>query len=385
MVTAAARALCALLLVLAGELGAQAAPDAARLEELRRQVAAIQREIAAGEESRAEATDQLAQSERAISQARLRLKELVSEQQRQNTLLAQLRAEQSQLDVAMRKQQGLFEKLLLQHYLGGRHEPFKLALAGGNPNELPRLLYYYRSINEARTGVLRELRRQKQASHDLTERAAAEATRLGAMEGEARLAEASLAEQKRARAATLKQIAQELKARRRELATLQRDEQRLGRLTERLARLRRSGKTLALQNPEPTSGVFAQLKGRLALPIEGELTHRFGSQRAEGGVTWKGLFLRAPLGRAVRAVAGGQVVFADWLRGFGNLLIVDHGEGYMSLYGNNEALLQRVGARVEGGELVAQAGDTGNLGQTGLYFELRFQGRAFDPGAWLKR
>ncbi len=380
----AASAGAALLVWFTSAAGAAGDSDA-RLEELRRQVQAIQKEIAHAEETRAEATDQLAQSERAISEARRRLAEVGREQQAQQATLAQLRGEQNRLSQQLAGQQLLLEKLLQQHYLSGRNEPFKLALSGRDPNELPRLFHYYRHVNEARNRVLIQLRGQLQRSRELAGRVSAELEQLAALETEARATQAALEQEKRSRATALKRIARELNARRRELAALQRDEQRLARLAERLARLTRPATAEPGSSGEPTSGAFALLKGRLPLPIEGELMHRFGSQRMEGGLTWKGLFLRAPIGRAVRAVASGQVVFADWLRGFGNLLIVDHGAGYMSLYGNNEALLLRVGAKVAAGETVAQAGDTGNLGQTGLYFELRHQGRAFDPAGWLKR
>jgi len=383
------RASCAIWAAALVALPGWSAPskdNAARLEELRRQVASIQKEIAAGEESRAEATDQLGKSERAISEARRQLAEIGREQQAKETNLAALRAEQSRLDGQVRTQQLLLEKLLLQHYLSGRHEPLKLAMAGRDPNELPRLFFYYRHINEARNRVVLQLRGQIARSRELTAQVGEEVARLAALETEAKRTQVALEEQRRERAAAVKQIARELARRRRELATLQRDEKRLAQLAERLARLARPLPSRpSVPGGEPTSGAFARLKGQLVAPIEGELIYRFGSQRVEGGVTWKGIFLRAPVGRQVHAVAPGQVVFADWLRGFGNLLIVDHGEGYMSLYGNNEALLHRVGASVAAGEAVAHAGDTGNVGQTGLYFELRHQGRAFDPAGWLKR
>jgi septal ring factor EnvC (AmiA/AmiB activator) len=210
--------------------------------------------------------------------------------------------------------------------------------------------------------------------------------RLAALEAEARKARESLESEKREHALALKKISRQIAARRRELSALQKDEQRLTRLAEKLARMLRPAPAVPRANSaEPTSGAFVQFKGRLPLPVQGELLNRFGSQRVEGGLTWKGLFYRAAAGQPVRAVAAGQVVFADWLRGFGNLLIIDHGEGFMSLYGNAEALLQRVGGQVSAGEVVAQAGDTGGLGQTGLYFELRHQGRAFDPLGWLTK
>jgi septal ring factor EnvC (AmiA/AmiB activator) len=144
----------------------------------------------------------------------------------------------------------------------------------------------------------------------------------------------------------------------------------------------RGPRTERIPEPGVPAGVFASLKGRLALPVAGEIANRFGQARADGGMQWRGITILARPGQEVRAVAPGRVVFADWLRGFGNLLIVDHGDGYMTLYGNNESLLRRVGDGVRGGDPVATVGASGGSGQAGLYFELRQQGRPVDPLAW---
>ncbi|MEP7371060.1 MAG: peptidoglycan DD-metalloendopeptidase family protein, partial [Nitrosospira sp.] len=129
---------------------------------------------------------------------------------------------------------------------------------------------------------------------------------------------------------------------------------------------------------------FSSLKGRLSLPVRGELANRFGSPRADGGITWKGLFIRSATGGDVKAIAGGRVVFADWLRGFGNLMIVDHGSSYMSLYGNNETVHKKVGDSVRGGDTIATVGNSGGNPESGLYFELRHQGKPFDPLNWVR-
>ena len=131
------------------------------------------------------------------------------------------------------------------------------------------------------------------------------------------------------------------------------------------------------------SGAFEVLKGRLALPVRGELVNRFGSPRPDGGPAWKGVFIMARPGDEVRAIASGRVVFADWLRGFGNLLILDHGGAYMSLYGNNEALYGRVGDEIQAGATIATVGNSGGNADSGLYFELRHQGRPLDPLSWV--
>jgi septal ring factor EnvC (AmiA/AmiB activator) len=127
---------------------------------------------------------------------------------------------------------------------------------------------------------------------------------------------------------------------------------------------------------------FEALRGKLRLPVKGDIVARFGTKRS-GGPPWKGLFIRAVEGTDIRAIAGGRVVFADWLRGFGNLVIVDHGHQYLSIYGNNQAVLKRVGDPVKAGDVIASAGNSGGNEQSGLYFEMRHLGRAINPFEWI--
>ncbi|ENO83758.1 murein hydrolase activator EnvC family protein, partial [Thauera linaloolentis] len=134
----------------------------------------------------------------------------------------------------------------------------------------------------------------------------------------------------------------------------------------------------------PTGVRFAQLRGQLRFPVRGELVGRFGAPRAEGGTTWKGVFIRAGTGADVKAVAAGEVVYSDWLRGYGNLIIVDHGGDYLTVYGNNDTLLKEVGDAVSGGDAIASVGTSGGAGDSGLYFELRHQGRPLDPMQWVR-
>jgi septal ring factor EnvC (AmiA/AmiB activator) len=118
------------------------------------------------------------------------------------------------------------------------------------------------------------------------------------------------------------------------------------------------------------------------LPVRGDLVAKYGGKRGDGP-SWKGLFIRTAEGAEVKAVAAGQVVFAEWLRGFGNLIIIDHGSQYMTIYGNNQAVLKRAGDIVKTGDIIASAGNSGGNEQSGLYFEMRHQGRAFDPLGWI--
>ena len=136
--------------------------------------------------------------------------------------------------------------------------------------------------------------------------------------------------------------------------------------------------------PPPDGAAFASQHGKLKLPVKGELLATFGAKRADGP-NWKGVFIKAAEGAEVRSAGAGEVIFADWMRGFGNLIIVDHGGQYMSIYGNNQAVLKRPGDRVKAGDIIATVGNSGGNEQSGLYFEMRHQGRAIDPLTWMNR
>jgi septal ring factor EnvC (AmiA/AmiB activator) len=175
----------------------------------------------------------------------------------------------------------------------------------------------------------------------------------------------------------LEKIAAEMRAARREIQVAEADERRLARLIEEIGKVLTARPGAGMERlPEPGAR-FSSLRGRLSLPVRGE------ARRRGGGA--KGVFIRAPEGESVRAVAPGRVVFAEWMRGFGNLLIVDHGEDYFSVYGNNDTLLKQTGDTVAAGEPLATVGASGGNEETGLYFELRHLGQAFDPLSWARR
>lgn len=144
------------------------------------------------------------------------------------------------------------------------------------------------------------------------------------------------------------------------------------------------GESRQSAGPTPTGVSFAQLRGKMRFPVRGELVGRFGAPRAEGGTAWRGVFIRAAGGTQVRAVAAGEVVFSDWLRGYGNLIIVDHGGDYLTIYGNNDTLLKVLGDNVSGGDAIASVGASGGGSESGLYFEIRHRGQPQDPLKWVQ-
>ncbi|MDD5059337.1 MAG: peptidoglycan DD-metalloendopeptidase family protein [Sideroxydans sp.] len=348
------------------------------LEKLRKRIAALQQDFEKTNDSKSEAADGLRESERAISDSNRTLHELSLQQQTANRELAQLQQRAAAMDREMQGQQAMLGRLLYQQYLdGGEQEYLKLLLNNDDPNQVARELRYYEYIARNRASTLKSLRSGLLKLQAVTDQSRQKSEEIAALRAEEQAQRKHLEQDKRARQQMLNKIALQLKQQRRELGRLQHNESRLSQLVAKLA------------NALPDSGMnqiaFKSLKGRLALPVKGKLSHQFGARRPESGMLWTGWFLRTPASQPVKAVAGGSVVYADWLRGYGNLLIIDHGNGYMSLYGNNETLYKQVGDSLRGGDTIAAVGSSGGNEDSGLYFELRFEGKPFDPKPWMKK
>ena len=384
----------------AAKPGPAADPEDLRL--LRTRIERLKTAIAGDEETRTEARDALRESEQAISEANRKLHNLSMERQAARAELTQLNAETRHIEAELSRRQETIGRLLSVRYLNGETDYLKLLVSGADPNQTSRELHYYGFITKAQAELARGLRdslaRIKELQ-DETREMTADLTRIEASQKSERN---RLAREQVARRGVLDKVSTRLREQRRQVRGLERDESRLSRLiaeigkviaeetqrsrtaTKVMPRNARNDAVPPSQGPEPGAPQsFATLKGSLRLPVRGELAGRFGSARPDGGPSWKGLFIRAASGQEVRAVAPGRVVFAEWMRGFGNLLILDHGKGYLTVYGNNEAVLKQVGDQVRSGDAVATTGASGGSTESGLYFEARHEGRPFDPLKWV--
>ncbi len=360
------------------------------LEELRGRIEALQKELERSEESRAEAADALRESERAISRTNRQLFEIAQQRRPLTAALARPQDKARQLAARIGSERERLEKLLYRQYVAGQPETLRLMLNRQDPNETARQLHYLGYVSRARAELIAGLRADLRRLDELAEAATRKSADLRALERAESEEKRRLVGEEAKRKQVLSRVSNDINRQRREISTLRQNEQRLTRLIERLAEeAERRRKSTGVRNSKlPDDSVagaaFRKLKGRLRLPVIGELMNRYGSPRQDGGLSWKGLFIAARPGQDVKAVASGQVVYADWLRGFGNLLILDHGGGYMSLYGNNEALLRQVGDELRAGDTLASVGNSGGNPDSGLYFELRYQGKPFDPMPWVR-
>ena len=366
------------------------------LKDLQGRITALQRNLAKAEESRAEATDQLRDTESAISDLNRSLRQLGESRLSAEAALGDLDRQAQQLETLISAQQRQLGRLLYRQYLSGESNVLQLLLSGADPNQVGRDLHFLDLLARARAKLLRTLQETRAAKEQLRQAAQGKRQELASIEQRRNQERADLVTRQRQHQEILARLAHRIKGQRAEIDALKRNEQRLATLIAGLARIvarppaaktRVGGqapadKSAVARNAE-AQGAFAKQKGRLHLPLAGSIVSRYGAPRGEGGGTWKGVFIRAAEGSEVQALAAGQVVFADWLRGFGNLVIVDHGDNYLSVYGNNQSLLHQVGDSVKRGEALATVGSSGGNSQSGLYFELRHQGLTLDPLKWV--
>ena len=380
--------LIAATLCAAGAATAATAPPKEELSQLRGRIEAMQKRLAAAEGARSEAADGLRDSERAISESNRSLRDLAAKQRAIQARLIDLQQQETRAGNDIESQQRLLARQLYQQYIGNQPDAVKLLLNREDPNRIARDLHYLTYLARMRAEQIRTLRASIRQLDDLEEETKQQSEALAAVQAEQQAQREKIEREKQTRRDVLQKVARQIESQRHEISKLKRDEQRLARLVEQISQMIARSRAETPRNdrlPDSSTdgSAFTELKGKLSLPVRGELKGRFGSPRADGGLSWKGVFIASQPNQEVRAIAAGRVVFADWLRGFGNLLIIDHGGGYMSLYGNNESLFKQVGQAAKGGETIAAVGNSGGNTDYGLYFEMRHQGKAFDPLSWV--
>lgn len=374
-VTRAALLLC-LGVVFGGVLAAD--DNAAQLERLRERIDQLQRNLNETVGRRDVARDALQTEERRINDLQRELQNIDVRLRTRTRALAQLQRREGRERRTLREQLLALEREVRAAYTVGREPYLKLLLNQESPAAATRVLTYYRYFNEARLARIADARAALARLDDLEVEIGDEAEELARLRADQAAEHERLDDSRRRRAEMVANLNRDVADQTQEIARLRADEERLTRLLQEL-------KTLlpeAVAPPPGSAGRFASRKGRLALPASGRVVARFGQTKGVGNMTWRGIFVAGKEGDNVYAVARGRVAFAEWLRGFGLLLILDHGDGYMTLYGHNGFLHRRVGEWVEAGQPVATIGNTGDAPGTGVYFEIRHNGVPHDPLQW---
>jgi murein hydrolase activator len=348
------------------------------LEEVREKISALKKSMDKSARDRDRLTQDLQEAEVAIAEKRLRLQDLERERAYSAKRLAQLDAAIAERETELERESGQLSAQVRAAYMSGDQEKIKLLLNQQDPAMLGRMMTYYRYFNDYRSDNIAAVSTRLRELASIHSEVAAEETRL-----------ADLA---RSRSAELEKLAARQQERQVLLAALKdrmstegREIERLAAQEKDLARLIAELSSILSDYPITSEDPFSEYRGRLTWPVAGTLLSDFGQPRVGGQLKWNGVVLAAPRGREVRSVYHGRVVFADWLAGMGLLVIVDHGEGYMTLYGYNETILKNAGDWVAPGDVIATVGDSGGQAQAGLYFEIRRGTQPLNPRRWVTR
>jgi murein hydrolase activator len=347
-----------------------------QLQAVKSEIERVTREVSAAQVERDRLTRELRTAELSVGKARDDLSDVRRERAegaaRRAALATEKRTRETQLD----QNRAALAGQLRAAYLIGRQEPLKLLLNQKDPARAGRMFVYYSYFGHARAGQIRLI--------------ADDVERLQVLESELEAEDAQLAELEKQQRAQLSELEQARERRSVVLASLEAQSHSRAQSLERL-RSQQAGLETLLRElraamarfPVEGNDAFTRLRGKLAWPVSGHLVARFGDARA-GGVHWDGVLVATERGAPVKAVCQGRVIYADWLPGLGLLAIVDHGDGYLSLYGHNERLYKAAGEQVATGDTIAAAGDSGGSPRPELYFEIRKGGKPVDPRPWFK-
>jgi septal ring factor EnvC (AmiA/AmiB activator) len=348
------------------------------LEGVRKEIGLLQKSLERSRAEHASAYDRLHEVDLEIQAVNLEFRTLEKQRQLHLGELAGLERRRNDYLIKLKQRHNQLAEQIRASYRLDSQSRLKLILNQDSPAQLGRMLAYYDYINRAQAVKISGLREALTTLETMQQFIDQELSRLAMVQTQQRAVMDQLDQQRKQRRTLLVQLDERIDDEESRLRELERNRQDLETLLERLTDVLADipadlGKHLGV----------ARQKGRIPMPVKGPVRHAFGQSRG-GGLHWQGWLIAAAAGSEVSAVAYGRVAFADWLRGYGLLIIIDHGEGFMSLYGHNESLLYEAGDWVEPGEIIGVIGvRTGN--EQGLYFELRKNGKSVDPAVWLAR
>lgn len=355
----------------------QARAKQQELEQLRSRIQAVQRELAQDLGQRDKLNRELRSAEEDLSRAANALREVNIRLDFTQEKLSSLEAEQRARRAALAAEKKALAAQVRAAYISGREEKMKLILNQEDPARFGRMLAYYDFFNRERATRIGRVNQQIERLKEIELEIAAELKALDKTRNDRANILARLEHTRDQRANVLAELEEAIRDRNEELKRLQQDEKALANLVQSLLDVFADIPTQLNNRP-----AFTSLRGKLPWPAQGKVVANYGDARSEGRLRWNGVMIAAEPGTPVRAVSYGRVAYADWLPHYGLLLIIEHGDGYLSLYGHNQTLYKEVGDWVETGEIVAAMGDSGGQQKAALYFEIRHKKDVQDPRRW---
>ncbi|MFZ2313670.1 MAG: peptidoglycan DD-metalloendopeptidase family protein [Methylobacter sp.] len=396
---------CVLLSAFLNQVGAEVSDKSKKLSEVQSDIVATRQEMQRIRQQKSTLSAQLAEIEKLYGKTAALLKTLQGqvELKRQNLNKIQQKMQVFQNEVSKQNKE-LAGQIRAAHAMG-QQEKLKLLLNQQDPALSSRMMVYYDYLNMARAKKLASIEESMQHLEQLGKQEQEETELLEKNLEQKKLEQMAVDSVREQRAQLLAQLSNDFSSNEQQIDRLKESESKLKDLISILQQSTDDADSETVQEKELSKvegdleakddsaetkndfpelkGDFSSLKGQLPWPIKGRVANKFGSPRAEG--TWDGVLIDAKEGTEIRAVTRGKVVYADWLRGYGLLTIIDHGKGYMTLYAFNQSLYKKIDERVEAGDVIASVGQSGGRSQPGLYFEMRKEGQPIDPLEWCRK
>lgn len=352
-----------------------------RLENVQSEIKTLSKELGQSKASKDELFKQLKEQSQSASKLNKELHTLDNAIAEQSATLTKLKKQVEQENKAQAQQLEHFEQQLRAAFSNAKPSYLKILLNQDDPAKLSRSSVYFQYFHLARQQQLKDIDQSlANLSDDQRELYAAHKKQQTLYESR-KQQQQQLTAQNKQRQLTLNQLERKIDQQSDRISELKAEEKALQQVFASIAQKAQKKPAKAYKSTTK----FSKLKGQLPWPLKGKVSARYGTKRNLGNLTWQGIMIDAPSGKEVRSIASGQVVFSGWLRGFGLLIIVDHGDKYMTLYGNNQTLLKEVGDKIDANELIAQSGDKGIRQYAGLYFEIRYKGSPTNPKSWLSK
>lgn len=347
---------------------------------LRKRMEKIQELIRNKQQEKNSATKGLQEIELKINRSVVTLKKLKRSLTQQNHALSKLKKEKVDIERKLASQRTILAKQIKAAYMIGRQEYLKLLLNQENPAAVGRTLTYYDYFHKARNHNIKQAKLTIAELDNLKQKIDLKSKQLKVSLAKQNAEKEILEENYISRATLINELEKEISDKSKYLVTLKENEELLRQIVNEIQTIMPS-----LLTDIDKRKTFARQRGQLGWPVKGKIEKLFGKSRQAANIKWNGVIISSAEGKEVKAVSHGRVAYADWLRGYGMLIIIDHGEGYMTLYGHNQALYKETGDWVEAGDVIATVGKSGGYAESGLYFEIRNNGQPSNPVSWFKR
>lgn len=349
-----------------------------QLEQVNQQISKLQQQLSSDKSSQEKEQQALKQAELELAQLHIKAQALNKEKQGIQRKISTLKDEERRLNEKNTSQKKALHKDLQSIHAIGKQEKLKLLLNQENPEEIARILRYYDYYTNARVERIRSYQENIKKIALNREAIELELIALEKIELAIKQETITLSNKQQERKKILDALNKNIRTQDQQLKVLLADQNRLSKLLDSLQGIWRD----LPQKLNVTS--LSKNKGKLRKPVDGKVQHHFGTQRVDGRLKWNGILISAAMDAPVKSIHDGRVVFADWIRGYGLLIIIDHNDGFLSLYGHNASLLKEAGDWISSGETLATVGNSGGQYEIGLYFELRKDGAPLNPKHWLK-